>query len=303
MEKILKSHLLAERKLTLGRSVYMFSDLQVRNILHDGISLVRRRRYHLKIGQVMEELFKDKIEAEGKFGELAYHFLEGNEQEKSLLYCVKAGMRANKVYAHEEAAKQLKLALELLEGNQENGSLKSQVLERLADTEYVIGQGDAALDHYAQAAKLCEQRGDMRNAGNVLRKRGFTYYAIKYDMSGTRETLDKAMELLEDYSESEELAQLLAVLGRFNHYTGQFAKGVEVARKALVLGEKLKLHEVESLAHEALALLAPLTEKDSMLIHSRKGLEIALQYDLPFAASANYWMLSKINVACKADIS
>src|SRR5207249_1185378 len=62
VERILKLRLLSERKLVHGDSVYAFTDLQVRDVLRQGISLVRRRKLHLKVGQAMEELYKDRLE-------------------------------------------------------------------------------------------------------------------------------------------------------------------------------------------------------------------------------------------------
>src|SRR5581483_4210059 len=107
LDTLLKSHILQERKLNIGKLAYAFADFKVRDLLHEEISLVRRRRYHLKAGEAIEQLYKDRVNE--YVSDLAYHFLEGNDQEKSLRYCLEAGESASKVYAHEEAARHFKL--------------------------------------------------------------------------------------------------------------------------------------------------------------------------------------------------
>ena len=77
----------------------------------------------------MEALYQDRLE--GKFGLLSYHYSLAGEKEKAIDYCRKASRQAVKVYAYDEAEKNLKIALELNKG--ENKGLHILLLEELAD--------------------------------------------------------------------------------------------------------------------------------------------------------------------------
>ncbi|MDO8615546.1 MAG: hypothetical protein Q7T33_07375, partial [Dehalococcoidia bacterium] len=69
-----------------------FLDDQVQEALYAGISSVRRRRWHLRAGQAIEQVYDANIEAH--LEELARHFVEGNDAEKAADYAYRAGRNA-----------------------------------------------------------------------------------------------------------------------------------------------------------------------------------------------------------------
>ncbi len=301
IERSLKLRLLSEKKLVRGESAYVFTDMQVRDVLQEGISLVRRRKLHLRAGQAMEELYKDKIEE--KASELAYHFLEGNDQEKSLRYCVKAGGRAAELYAHQEALKQFRVALELLEerGGDEDVLLKVDVLERLGDSSMLVGQNDAAIEYYGKAAAIYEGAGEAKKAGRTYTKMATAYYSGRYDLQKATELLDRAVKLLEKEGESVELAEAYSRLAIWSWFFGQFSSVNSLCQKALRLAEKLEVRSAECEAYYALGLNCPVTEMDKMFEYLHKSLQIGLRESEPLTTSIAYLDLGVAYFMCKAE--
>jgi tetratricopeptide (TPR) repeat protein len=159
VEAMLRARLLREGEIAPGRSMYQFGDEQTRDVLYDGLSLVRRRRLHLKAAQALERALGDRT-AE-RASELAYHFLQGNDPRRAIDYYEKAGERARTLYAQEEAVTGFSTALTLIEGEvaRDAGQLDlclrgTFVAERLGDAQHYVGRQKEAAAAYIRGAKL-----------------------------------------------------------------------------------------------------------------------------------------------------
>ncbi|MCL4451124.1 MAG: DUF2791 family P-loop domain-containing protein [Candidatus Thermoplasmatota archaeon] len=86
LEELIEKKFLSERKAGLGSVWIYFTDPHVREILYEDISMIRRKRMHERIGEIIEE----SIPAENMDGlsisSLAEHFQEGGNLEKSFKY-------------------------------------------------------------------------------------------------------------------------------------------------------------------------------------------------------------------------
>jgi len=112
IDQCLQAHLVVARHI-LGEEVYAFTDTQLRDVLYEGISPVRRRRHHLKVGEAMENVYARKTD--DYLEALAYHFLEGNDLSKAVDYAQKAGDKAVSLFAWDQARRYYETALKLME--------------------------------------------------------------------------------------------------------------------------------------------------------------------------------------------
>jgi len=112
IDKCLQARLVVARHI-LGEEVYAFADTQLRDVLYEGISPVRRKRHHLKVGEAMENVYARKID--DHLEALAYHFLEGNDLSKAIDYAQKAGDKATRLFAWDQARRYYETALKLME--------------------------------------------------------------------------------------------------------------------------------------------------------------------------------------------
>jgi predicted ATPase len=112
IDRCLQARLVVARHV-LGEEVYAFADTQLRDVLYEGISPVRRRRHHLKVGEVMENTHAGKVD--DYLEALAYHFLEGNDLSKAIGYAQRAGDKAARLFAWDQARRYYETALKLME--------------------------------------------------------------------------------------------------------------------------------------------------------------------------------------------
>jgi eukaryotic-like serine/threonine-protein kinase len=199
VEAMLRARLLREGERAPGRSIYQFSDEQMREVLYDGLSLVRRQRYHHKAGEVLETALGDKT-AE-RAGELAYHFLHGGDPRKAIEYFVQAGDRARAVFAHEEAVAGYGSALGLIEeavakggeppGERARGAI---VAERLGYAQHYIGRQDEMLAAFSRGVALA------KGCDAVTRAHMWEMVAnahnIRHEYDATLRALDEAEQAL-----------------------------------------------------------------------------------------------------------
>jgi serine/threonine protein kinase/tetratricopeptide (TPR) repeat protein len=279
MEKLLKSRLIREKKLSPSSQMYFFTDQQIRNALYDEISLVRRRKYHLRVGQTVEKIYEQK---KGKLAEhaseLAYHFIQGNDLQKALAYSIKAGDGAAELYAYEEASKHYVLALELLEEEGDN-PLRGQVLEKAGDAAFATSQIEAAPKYWNEALRIHQEMGERRKVGDIYHKLGWFYFFTD-DYPKAHDYFAKAIEAFEKEGDKLGLAQAyssLVALGSY-HWGIRLSPTIEIVHKALALAEEVEDHDAEMKAYNALASISK--EKAKVFENIDRALQLIAQYNL-----------------------
>ncbi len=145
LEEALRTRILRERKI--GQTeVFSFVDAQVHDYLVQEVSLIRRRRYHKKIADLIEGKYPALATSQPET--LAFHYMQAGENDKALKYTLVAADNAQLVYAHKDAVKLYRQALELIEGNP---LLVARVNERLSDSLHLSGHYEEARVNYESA--------------------------------------------------------------------------------------------------------------------------------------------------------
>ena len=92
---------------------FRFSHALIRETLYEDISSVRRQLLHRNVGETLERLCAGNLERH--VSELAHHFCQAapaGVAEKAIDYAVRAGRRAMRLLAYEEAVRDFELALQ-----------------------------------------------------------------------------------------------------------------------------------------------------------------------------------------------
>jgi tetratricopeptide (TPR) repeat protein len=243
MERMLKTGLIKEKTIR-GEDVYSFADIIVRDVVHEEVSRLRHKKLHNVVGCGLEKVYAKKIDEH--LGELAYHFLEGGDKDKALDYFLKAGEKAAKVFANDEAASYFQSALKLLEEKEGEPRERGRVLERLGDIKKLVGEYDASIKYWNDALLLWKQLDEKETTARLHRKMANVSWLNMGDTKKAKEHHEAAFNILETEPESVELASLyedmagMVAMGA----TGDMAEALSWGEKAVELAKKLNAHEV-----------------------------------------------------------
>ncbi|MGI8824628.1 MAG: ATP-binding protein [Chloroflexota bacterium] len=236
---------------------YAFEHALVQQALYAELSTRRRKRLHLAAGTVLEGL-SERARVR-RASELAWHFLEGDDAERALPYAMMAGDQAEDVFAHGDAERQYRTALELAQDLEDVPS-EAEALERMAGVLVIVARYDEALDTLEQAASLHRAGGNLDDEGCVVAQIGQVHYLRgTYDVGIAR--LRPVVYLLEhDESGGDKdnlaLASLYASLARLHVFPGQDEEKLALAQRAAQLAE--------STGDEALLTGARVTMSDAL---------------------------------------
>lgn len=209
---------------------FAFTHDKIREVLYEELNPIRRRRLHQRIGEGLEKLYASP---NGHTSDLAYHFTQSGDGEKSLTYSMRAAENAERVFAHDDALKFYQQAREAAETLQRNDAL-AQIDEHIGDIYRLRGDITPAVESYERARAIAAD-ASQRAALNV--KIGSAYSPIG-DARGM-DALQAALKELNPQTQPAEYASALALIGRHHHYHTQHEKAVESFEKARAIAEPL----------------------------------------------------------------
>ena len=301
MEKTLKTGLIKER-VVRGVDIFSFSDVIIRDVVHEEVSHLRHGKLHGSVGSALEKAYAKKLDEH--LGELAYHFLESGDKEKALGYFFKAGEKAQNVYALDEAISYFHHALELIEETEGSIEEKARVNESLGDLEGWIGKVDDGVEYLRRSLTFWNQLGDKKNVARIHSKLASLAWQFLNDGKMASEHHRMALEILEKKLESVELARLYEDIAHMLWRTGS-PEAWSWAKKALELAEKTGATEVIAWCYNDLGTLYMKSgELEKSSEYYEQGLKTALESN--FAGPAitiynnllqNYWIKGEFEKA------
>ncbi len=132
----------------------------VRETLYDDLPSARRLSLHRRIGEVLGERLADGDES--RVAETAHHYVAAaalGDVEPAITACRRAGARAMRVYAYEDAARLYGCALELLDQRGTAPADRCRALLDLGDAQRGAGDAAAARATFVAAADAASEVG------------------------------------------------------------------------------------------------------------------------------------------------
>ncbi|MFC1486382.1 AAA family ATPase [Thermoproteota archaeon] len=147
LNEILKSKSL----LRVEEDFYVFDHAKFREVLYQEISSPLKRGYHEAIAEQIENANKNSEEI--PFSDLAYHYIQAGNKEKSVKYSLAAGQEALARFSNMEAIKHFNCVLRLIEKIDGLANQKSIALEGLGDGYYANCMFPDAVKTFEELAK------------------------------------------------------------------------------------------------------------------------------------------------------
>jgi predicted ATPase len=92
---------------------YMFKHILIQDVAYHSLLTQTRRQFHERIGNAMEEIYKDRLDEHCE--ELAYHYQRSSNREKALEYLILAAKKAADRFVNAEAMTFCREALKILD--------------------------------------------------------------------------------------------------------------------------------------------------------------------------------------------
>jgi tetratricopeptide (TPR) repeat protein/tRNA A-37 threonylcarbamoyl transferase component Bud32 len=285
MEKTLKTGLIKER-VVRGEDIYSFTDVIVRDVVHEEVSHLRHKKLHATIGSALEKTYAKKLDEH--LGELAYHFLEGGEKDKALHYFLKAEEKARSMYAWDEGISYAQHALELIEEKTDNARETADVTERLGDLKGYTGKAEEGLADIEKALAIWTQLGDKKNTARLSTKVAFYSWQGLSDWEKASHHHRMALDILEKEPESVDLANLYEDIAHMLWRSGS-PEALSWAHRALELARRTGAVGALAACYNDLGVLyMKSSEFEKSAEFFEKGLKAALENGFGGLALAIY---------------
>ncbi len=287
--------------------VFYFTHGLIQLSVYNRISRPLRKKLHKLVAESMEELFEDEIE--DYYSDLGFHYKRAEEFAKGYKYHLKAGDKAENVYAHENALEMYREALKLAEKGNLTEDKIWKILERLGDVNKILGKYDSSLELYEKIpiekiepklrpkilrkiANVHEWKGEYDKAMKSL-KEGLAIPDInkletcrllcnkasneknqgRYDKA--EEDFLKSLELCKDLNSDRDFAEINQGLGSVYKCKNEYDKAIEYLKISLSTWEKINDIEGKSYSLNSLGnVYMKKGDLDKSLNHYKQGLNL-----------------------------
>jgi DNA-binding SARP family transcriptional activator len=228
-----------------------FAHALIRDTIYEGLPRSRRVRLHGRAGEAIEALRAGGLDEQ--LAELAHHFSEaapGGGAAPAVHYARRAGERAVRLLAFEEAIRLFRMALALSPTADEQ---RCELLLSVGDAQARAGDGPGSKQTFQQAAELADRLGlPEQLARAAVGYGGRIVWEVSRDADYLVSVLERALAALPE-EDSALRVRLLARLGggplRDARYPAE--RGLALSRDALEMARRLADPETLSYALSA----------------------------------------------------
>jgi predicted ATPase len=236
LAKLVEAELLYQRGLP-PNARYFFKHALIHEAAYQSLLRSKRRQYHQKIAQVLEERFLEIRETQPEL--LAYHYTEAGLSGQAIVYWHRAGQRAIERSANMEAIGHLIKGLELLKALPDTPERIQQelTLQIILGVPLTVTKGYAAPEVeqiYARARELCQQIGETSQLFPVLRGLA-QFYRVRAELKTAREHAEELLTVAQNLQNSSFLLEAHLALGEILFWLGDLPAALEHVKQGSAL--------------------------------------------------------------------
>ncbi len=227
------AELLYERGI-YPQSTYIFKHNLTREVVYESILKHNRKRLHEEIGNAVEEIYHDNIEA--YYGVLAEHYINSENYEKGAKYSRLAERKAEKAGSLVDAIEYARKRINCLEKAPQSDEVQKEII----DARTVLGLYSIQIGYHADAKEavapivgLAKAQGYKRRLSQIYTIIGTYNYLVEENFAEAFKNLEDALTI------SQELNDMVSTL--FSNFwlaivrsvNCEFEKAVSHIEKAL----------------------------------------------------------------------
>jgi len=222
---------------------YIFKHALTQEVVYNGLLKKERRAIHGRIGQVMEQLFHDRLP---EFYEtLAFHFKQGESNLKAVEYLMKSAQKSVRRYAVEEAHKYYMEAFDILSNKADMTPKEKELIVDLLIKWSVVfyHRGDwSGLDKILSAhIDLAESIDDKARLGMFYAWLGFIIAGARGKPNDSYQYLNRALQLGEEIGNQQVIGYACTWLNWTCTDLGRLDEAIHFGEKAQEIAKILEL--------------------------------------------------------------
>jgi class 3 adenylate cyclase/tetratricopeptide (TPR) repeat protein len=256
----------------------------LREVAYEGLPFRLRRELHAALARALERDLGTDIDADPAV--LSLHFILAGDHARARKYAVMGAERATDRFAHADASRLYRRALEAVRGGRLEPRALAELWEGLGEALRRTGEREAAKDALMNARRLFEGRPVdearlLYRLAVAAQRSGGTTAAIRWANRGLR-----VLDGVNNDEASRWRARLLSDLAVFRQRQGRSLEAERLCR--LAIAEAESVGELRALARACNGLDYALVEtgRAKEAIHSGRALEIYRQLGDPEQESA-----------------
>ncbi len=231
---------------------YLFRHVLTREVAYESLLYADRRELHRRIGQCIE---KQRVGQLDEYYEiLAHHYERAEDWPQTADYYLRAGEKAQAIYANEDALHHYSLVLGTAARLPDSDALKITAYERMGDVQHITGQYAEAFQSYEQARaillpQLDQSEENQRRFADLCRKAGYIHGEHLGEYTAALQWVERGLRILRG-EECIETARLYIVGAVVFQREGQWQDAVRWCRHSLEIAEQLPATEArKAVAH------------------------------------------------------